>query len=336
MTEPPMRPSTIGVLVALLAWGFDIGASAAADKVGLGTDWRAQAEHGGFYQAIANGHYARRGIEVTLRQGGPQINHAQLMAAGRLDFSMAPNSFIPLNFAALDIPAVAIAAIFQKDPAVLIAHAGVGNDSLEALKGKKIMISPDTRIGFWRFLKSKYGYGDEQVAPYTFNLAPFLADKLAIQQGYLSSEPFQIEKTGEKPNVFLLADAGYASYAALIMTSRRLMEDKPDLVQRFVDASILGWVDYLTGDPSKADALIRKDNPEMTDELLAYGRAKMKQYGIVASGDAASRGIGAMSDDRWKAFFEAMAADGLYKSELDVGKAYTLDFVNKGVGLAGP
>lgn len=308
----------------------------AADKVTFGTDWRAQAEHGGFYQAIASGHYLRRGLDVTLRQGGPHVNHAQLLAAGRLEFSMAPNSFIPLNFAAAGVPAVAVAAMFQKDPAVLIAHAGVGHDSLAALKDKKIMISPDTRIGFWRFLKANYGFSDEQIAPYTFNLAPFLADKLAIQQGYLSSEPFQIEKTGERPNVFLLADSGYTSYAALIMTARKTAEDSPDLVQRFVDASILGWMDYLNGDPWAADALIKNDNPEMTDELLAYGRRKMREHGIVTSGDAVVRGIGAMNDTRWKAFFDVMAADGLYKPDLKFDRAYSLAFVNKRVGLNRP
>jgi NitT/TauT family transport system substrate-binding protein len=310
-----------------------LGAPAfAADKVTFGTDWRAQAEHGGFYQALASGIYAKHGLEVTLRQGGPQINHAQLLAAGRLDFAMAPNSFIPLNFVAQNIPMVAVAAIFQKDPAVLIAHPGVGNDSLAALKARKIMIGPDTRIGFWRFLKTKYNFTDDQVAPYTFNIAPFLADKLSVQQGYLSSEPFQIERIGIKPNVFLLADSGYTSYAAIIATSRKLTQTNPDLVQRFVDASIEGWVAYLYGDSKPADARIKADNPEMTDELLSYGREKLRSYGIVDSGDSKDKGIGVMTDARWKDFFDVMATDGLYKKEMDYKQAYTLSFVGKGVG----
>ncbi|MDX2222462.1 MAG: ABC transporter substrate-binding protein [Rhodospirillaceae bacterium] len=318
----------------LLIRSLDLANASAADRVTFGTDWRAQAEHGGFYQAVATGLYARRGIEVTLRQGGPQINHAQLLAAGRIDFSMAPNSFIPLNFVAQNIPMIAVAAMFQKDPAVLIAHPGVGHESLDALKGKKIMISPDTRIGFWRFLKGKYGYTDDQIAPYTFNLAPFLADKLAIQQGYLSSEPYQLERAGLKPNVFLLADAGYASYAALIVTSRRLAEDNADLVQRFVDASIEGWTAYLNGDPRPAHALIKADNPDMTDELLAYGRGKLIDYGIVDGGDAKTGGIGTMTDARWREFFAVMAADGLYPGSLDVTRAYTRAFIDSGAPAA--
>jgi NitT/TauT family transport system substrate-binding protein len=307
-----------------------------ADRLTFGTDWRAQAEHGGFYQALATGLYAAAGLDVTLRQGGPQVNHAQLLAAGRLDIAMAPNSFIPLNFVAQDIPMLAVAAMFQKDPAVLIAHPGVGNDSLEALAAqkRKIMIGPDTRIGFWRFLKTKYGFSDAQIVPYTFNIAPFLADKLAVQQGYLTSEPFQIERVGIKPNVFLLADAGYASYAALLVTSRRLAETNPDLVQRFVDASIQGWYDYLYGDPTPADARIKADNPEMTDALLAYGRDKMRAYDIVDGGEAKDKGIGIMSAARWKDFFEVMAADGLYPKDMDYRRAYTLSFVGKGVGRA--
>lgn len=320
----------LGGIIAGLAAALISVAAFAADHVSLGTDWRAQAEHGGYYQAVATGLYAKAGLDVTIRQGGPQVNHSQLLAAGRLDFSAVPNSFIPLNFVAQDVPVVAVAAIFQKDPAVLIAHAGQGNDTLAQLKGKKIMISPDTRIGFWRFLKAKYGYTDDQIAPYTFNLAPFLADPKAIQQGLLSSEPFQIERAGKKPVVMLLADAGYASYSSVLMTSRKRVEEQPDLVRRFVEASIAGWVSYLTGDPAPANALIKKDNPDMTDALLAFGRGKLIEHGMITSGDAATHGVGIMTEERWRAFFEVMANDGLYPATLDFRKAYTTAFVGKG------
>jgi NitT/TauT family transport system substrate-binding protein len=305
----------------------------ALDKVTFGTDWKAEAEHGGYYQALATGIYRKHGLEVTLRQGGPQVNHAQLLAAGRLDFNETPNSFIPLNFAKEKIPMVAVAALFQKDPAVLIAHPGVGNDSLAALKGKPIMIGADTRVGLWLFLKAKFGYSDDQIRPYTFNVGPFLADKNAVQQGYATSEPLTIEQQGVKPMVFLVADAGYTSYGSLIQASQKMIEQKPDLVQRFVDASIEGWYSYLYGDPSPGNALIKKDNPEMTDALLAYAVAKIKEYGIVDSGDSTGNGIGAMSDERWQDFFKLMSAQGLYPADLDYRKAYTLSFVNKRVGM---
>jgi NitT/TauT family transport system substrate-binding protein len=306
---------------------------AAAETVSFGTDWKAEAEHGGYYQALATGIYRQHGLEVALRQGGPQVNHAQLLAAGRLDFNLAPNSFGPLNFTAENIPMVAVAALFQKDPSVLIAHSGQGNDSLTALKGKPIMIGSDTRITSWMFLKSRFGYTDDQIRPYTFSVAPFLVDPSAVQQGYLSSEPFMIESQGVEPVVLLLADAGYSSYGSLIQTSDKLVQEKPDLVQRFVDASVEGWYGYLYGDPRLANELIKRDNPEMTDALLAYGIAKIKEYGIVDSGDAKTNGIGAMTEARWRDFFETMANAGVYSKNLDFHKTYTLRFVNKKVGM---
>jgi NitT/TauT family transport system substrate-binding protein len=321
--------------LALAALVAAAGAPALAqDKVTFGTDWKAEAEHGGYYQAIATGIYQKHGLEVTLRQGGPQVNHAQLLAAGRLDFNEAPNSFIGLNYVNESIPVVAVAALFQKDPSVLIAHKGVGNDSLAALKGKPIMIGADTRVGWWLFLKAKFGYTDDQIRPYDFSVAPFLVDKKAVQQGYLTSEPFLIEQQGETPEVFLIADAGYASYGSIIETSAKLAQEKPDLVQRFVDASIEGWYSYLYGDPAPGNALIRKDNPEMTDALLAYAIGRIKQHGIVDSGDALASGIGAMNEQRWQEFFAVMSAQGLYPKTLDYRKAYTLQFTNQRVGMS--
>jgi NitT/TauT family transport system substrate-binding protein len=222
--------------------------------------------------------------------------------------------------------------MFQKDPSVLIAHPNEGDDSFAALKGKPIMIGSDTRVGSWIFLKRKFGYSDAQIRPYAFSVAPFLADPRAIQQGYLSSEPFTIEEHGVKPVVLLLADAGYSSYSSLIETSQKLVHEHPHLVQRFVDASIAGWHDYLYGDPAPANALIKRDNPEMTDALLAYGIAKIKEYGIVDSGDAKKYGIGAMTQARWRDFFDTMAGAGVYPKDMDYKTAYTLEFVDKKFG----
>jgi NitT/TauT family transport system substrate-binding protein len=326
-----MRGLLLGsALAALFAAAPD---SFAQDRVSYGTDWKAQAEHGGFYQAVATGIYRRRGLEVTIRQGGPQVNHAQLLAAGAIDFGMSSNSFIALNYVAEKIPMIAVASLFQKDPAVIIAHPDQGSDTIAGLKGKPIMISSDTRVGWWLFLKAKFGFTDDQIRPYTFNVAPFLADKRLAQQGYLTSETYTVEQQGIKPVVHLLADSGYTSYAALIQTSAKLVAEKPDLVQRFVDASIEGWYSYLYGDPAPANALIKRENPEMTDALIAYGIAKMKQFGIVDSGDALASGIGAMNDGRWRDFYQLMADQGLYPKNMDYRPAFTLQFVNKRVGI---
>jgi NitT/TauT family transport system substrate-binding protein len=303
-------------------------AGQAADKLVFGLDWRAEAEYGGYYQALASGAYARRGIDITLRQGGPQMNQAQLLLAGRLDLMIASNSFLPLNHVQENLPLITVGAGFQKDPAVLIAHPGQGNDSFAALRGKPILIGADTRAGWWGFLKAKFGYTDAQIRPYTFNLAPFLADQSAIQQGYLGSEPFSIQQAiGERPVVLLLADAGFEGYGSLIVAPTALLARNPDLIRRFLAASAEGWRAYLTADPAPGNALIRHDNPEMTDDLLAYGRNALITHGLVLGGDGARLGPFAMTDARWAAFFAQVESAHLYPASLDWHRAYTLQFV---------
>src|SRR6266545_877986 len=234
------------------------------DKLTFGTNWKAQAEHGGYYQAVATGIYKKHGLDVTIRMGGPQINHPQLLAAGVIDFNMGSNCFSALNYVKNNIPMLCVGTVFQKDPQVLVAHAGQGNDSLAALKGKPIMISPPARAGYWQFLRIKYGYTDDQIRAYTFNMAPFLADKAAIQQGFLTSEPLKMQQAGIQPVIHLLADGGYSSYATTLETRLQLVQEKPDVVQRFVNATIEGWYSYIYGDRTAANALIKKDNPEMS------------------------------------------------------------------------
>ena len=317
--------------LALLAMN---GRAAAQDKVNFGTDWVAEAEYGGYYQALASGIYKKHGLDVTIRPGGPSVNQTQLLLAGRLDFNIASNSFVALNFVRENIPFKVVASMYQKDPSVLIAHPGQGNDSLAALKGKPIMIGADTRVGWWNFLRAKYGYADSQIRPYNFSLAPFLADKTAIQQGFLGSEPFSIRQEAKiDPVVMLVADGGFTGYAQLFAASDKIIREKPDVVQRFVDASIEGWYSYLLSDPTPGNTLILKDNPEMTDALLAYGRTALIQHGILDSGDATTLGIGAMTEARWGEFHTQRAAEGVYPKDLDFRRAYTLQFVNKKVGL---
>ncbi len=325
-------PVLLVAVLSLLAFAATPAPLQAADTVIFGTDWRAQAEHGGFYQALATGLYAQNGLAVTIRQGGPQVNQAQLLAAGRIDAAMAPNSFIPLNFARQNIPLVAVAAFFQKDPAILLAHPGQGNDRLADLRQKPIMIGADTRVGSWLFLKQAFAYSDAQIRPCTFSLAPFLRDKQAIQQGYLGSEPFLLRQQGVEPVVMLLADSGYASYGALVVFPQSTVDGRPDVVRRFVAASIAGWTSYLEGDPAPGNALIKRDNPEMSDALLAYAIDAMKRYQIVFGGDAATAGPGAMSEARWQTFFTTMAQAGVYPADLDWRRAFTLAFVGANVG----
>ena len=308
------------------------GPAQALDRIRFGTNWVAEAEHGGFYQALADGTYRQYGLDVTIVPGGPNVNNRILLPVGKLDFFMSANSLQSFDAVEHDIPTVAVAASFQKDPQVLIAHPGV--PAFDSLKKLTLFVSKEGMATYFQWLKADYGFDEAKVKPYTFNPQPFLADKNSAMQGYVTSEPFAIEKEAHfQPVVFLLADHGFDAYSTLIETRRDLVAKRPDLVQRFVDASAIGWYHYLYGDSRRGNDLIKKQNPEMTDTLLAYSIAKMKQYGIVDSGDALTLGIGAMTEVRWKSFFDKMVHAGVVKPGIDLKRAYTLQFVNKGVGV---
>jgi NitT/TauT family transport system substrate-binding protein len=321
----------VGTAVLAALWSAGAGAET-LEKVSFQTNWRAQAEHGGFYQALATGIYKKYGLDAEIRMGGPQQDPSAMLLAGKVDFIMS-SAFAGLNYAKENLPFVVVAAMFQKDPQVLIAHPGVGNDTLAQLKGKPILIGAAGRTSYWPFLRAKFGFTDDQIRPYTFNMAPFLADKNAIQQGFLTSEVYSAQQAGVTPVVHLLADAGFDNYQETINTSRRLVDQKPDFVQRFVSASIEGWVSYLYGDPAPGNALIKQDNPDMTDDRIAYAIKAMRDAGIVDSGDSKQLGIGAMTDARWQRFFKVNAETGNYPAGLDVTRAYTLKFVNQRVGM---
>jgi NitT/TauT family transport system substrate-binding protein len=316
----------LAALVCACAPAKQDAADTGRTTIRFATDWRAQAEHGGFYQALASGEYAQRGLDVRIIQGGPGVNVPQLLAAGAVEMGMGSNSFIVMNLAAEGVPVKAVAAFMQKDPQVLIAHPDPALKSIADLKGRPILLSDASVTAFWVWLKAKYGFTDDQVRKYTFNTAPFLADRRVVQQGYVTSEPYTIEKEGKlKPQVFLLADAGYPGYATMVLASDKLIAENPAAVRAFVEATALGWRDYLNGDPAAADALIRKDNPEMTQDVLDQARAKLKSYGIVAGPDGQT--YGAMTDARWAEFYDMAAAQGVYSKTLDYKRAYTLAFV---------
>jgi NitT/TauT family transport system substrate-binding protein len=294
------------------------------------TDWKAQAEHGGFYMALAEGLYAKRGLDVTIREGGAQVNVPQLLAGGAADFGIGSNSFIAMNLVKQNVPLRAVMAIFQKDPQVLISHPRRDLTSLSEMQGRPIMISDAAMTSFWPWLKARWKFSDRQIRKYTFNLAPFLVDPNAIQEGYLTSEPFTIEQQAHfKPKVFLLADYGYPGYANMVLVPQKWIDTNPKAVQAFYDASRDGWHDYLNKDPAPANALIKRDNPDMTDAILAQARDKMKRYDLVTGGDTGAFGMGAMTDKRWREFYQTMQGVGIYPKGLDVTKAYDLRFMRQ-------
>jgi NitT/TauT family transport system substrate-binding protein len=333
-TSTPLQPkmsSAIALALALAACspaGKAPPAAGALVPIRFATDWRAEAEQGGFYEALADGEYAKRGLAVTIVPGGAGVNVPQLVASGAVELGIGSNSFIVMNLAQAEVPVRAVAAFMQKDPQVLIAHPDAGISSIADMKGHPILLADASITAFWVWLKAKYGFTDDQVRKYTFNNGPFLADRRAVQQGYLTSEPYTLEKQAHMtPKVFLLADEGYPGYADMVLASDRLIASDPKAVRAFIEASAAGWRDYLHGNPGPADALIMKDNSEMTPDVLSQARAKMIAYGIVDSGDAAELGPGAMSDGRWAAFFKIASDQRVYPKSLDARGAYTLAFL---------
>jgi len=321
--------------IATLVFALAIGPVSAADKITVGLPWTPQAEFGGFYQAEAEGLYREAGLDVTIRPGGPQVNTQQLLVTGALDMALAANAFDPLNAVRSNIPYVAIAAFYQKDPQIILTHSEVGAKRLEDLKGHPILIATFAHETFWAFLKARYGFSDDQGRPYTFSLQPFIVDKTLSQQGYLTVEPFLLAAQGMKPVVFLLSDYGYNPYSNVLMTSKKIVSEKPDVVQRFVDASIKGWYGFLYRSNDNALALIMKGDPNYTPQNARDTLGALKEHGMIDSSDAKTLGIGAMTDARWKDFFDEMVKAGVYKGDLDYRAAYTTQFVDKKVGMPG-
>ena len=310
-------------------------AALAQEKVTFATNWKAQAAHGGFYQAVADGTYKQYGLDVTIQPGGPQVNNRPLLPAGRIHFLMTGNLLHSFDNVKNSVPTVVVAAMFQKDPQALMAHPGQGYESFANLKNAPLaLIAKDGQFSWWQWLKVTHGFRDEALKPYNYNLAPFLANPKAIQQGYSVAEPIYIEKQGQfKPVVHLLADHGFSTYSTVIEARTETVKNQPDLVQRFVDASALGWVNYLYGNRAAANALMIKANPEMSETEMEASVALMKSQGIVDSGEAASKGVGAMSAARIQDFYGQMVKAGLYKAgEVDLAKVATFQFVNKSVG----
>ena len=317
-------PMNLRRLLALAAAALAVtGHAQPLDKIVFATDWLAQAEHGGFYQAVADGTYRKHGLDVTIRMGGPQVNGLQLLAAGQIDVAMGDGLQV-LSAAEQGVPLVAIAATFQKNPTVLISHPGP--TKLEDLKGKPIAIGAASNTTFWPWLKQKYGFTDDQKRPYGFSVQPFLADKSLSQQGFVTSEPFSIQRAGVKPTLFLLADLGYPPYSQVLIVTRATLERRGDVLKRFVRASAEGWRSYLA-QPAPGNALIAKDNPQMGADLIAFGIASTKANGLVDSGDARSAGLLTMTDARWNATVDFLRGAGLAKPNVDYRRAWTLDVV---------
>ena len=324
----------ISVAVVALLAASTLGA-AANEKVTFGTNWLAEPEHGGYYQAVADGTYAACGLDVTIMQGGPQVSGRPMLLAGKIDFYMGGNLLSAFDAVQQGIPMRVVAADFQKDPQVIMSQPGQGLDKWEDLKNAdQYILGDEGAQTFFQWMVTELGFDAAKRVPYTFNPAPFIANKKSIQQGYVTSEPFAVQKAGGfLPNQFLLADYGWDTYATTVEVMQDTIDKRPEVVQCFVDGSAKGWYNYLYGDNKAANEAIKKDNPDITDEQIAFSIEKMKEYGIVDSGEAEKGGIGAMTDARMQDFYDKMVKAKVIQGGIDIKKAYTLDFVNKGVGV---
>lgn len=320
--------------MAAVVMGATSSLAFALDKVTLGTNWLAQGGHGGFYQAMADGTYEKYGLEVEIKMGGPQVNNRPMLSAGRLDFLLAGSLLMPFDDVRNGVPTIAVAAFYQKNPESLIAHKGVYKDLADAAKAPTVLLSKDGQFSFWRWLVNEYGFRDEQVRPYNFSLAQFLSDKQVVQQAYATAEPIYAAAEGAEVETFLFADYGYNTYSNVIQTRKDLVESNPDLVQRFVSASIEGWYNFLYGDHSKGYEAILKDNPELTAEKLDKEMEQVKKLGLMDSGAALEKGIGSLDMATVKSFYEIAVKSGIVEEgSVDITQAATDQFTNKGVGL---
>jgi len=323
----------LGLAATCLLANTAIGAD--AEKVSFATNWFAQPEHGGYYQGVAAGHYADCGLEVEIVPGGPQVNNRALLLAGKLDFNMGGNLLQAFSAIEQGIPLRIVAASFQKEPQVIMSHPDQGLDTWESLlEAEEYIIGDNGFQSYFQWMMDEFGFDASRRVPYTYNSAAFIASPRSVQQGYITSEPFAIEKeAGFAPNLFLLADAGFSTYSTTIEVMQKTLDERPETVECFVDATAQGWYGYLYGDNAAANELIKADNPEMSDEQIAFSIDKIKTYGLIDSGDTLEQGIGSMSAERIEAFYQKMVSAGVVADGLDIDKVYTLDYVNKGVGL---
>ncbi len=328
-----MKSNLTYVAIAAALAGTSAFADGHLTEVTFGSNWVAQAEHGGFYQSVVDGTYEACGLSVTIVPGGPQVNNRALLLAGRIDYHMGGDLLQAFNAVKEGIPVVAVAASFQKHPQVIVAHPGQA-ETFGDLKNLELLIGDNGYQSFYQWMIAEFGFTAEQRTPYTFNPAPFLADTSTGMQGYLSSEPYLVEKEGGfEPDVFLIADAGYSTYATTIETMAATIEEKPEEVKCFVEGSILGWYNFLYGDNAAARELIKTDNPEMTDDKIDFAIAKMLENGIVLSGEAEELGIGVITDAKVEDFYNKMVDAGVIDAGLDYQSAYTTEFVGNGLGM---
>ena len=318
--------SLTATLIASTAW--------ANDKVTFATNWLAQGGHGGFYQALADGTYEKYGLEVDIQMGGPQMNNRPMLPAGKVDFLMTGNLLLSMDSVRNEIPTIVVASYFEKDPQAIIAHKGQYSGWNDLANAPEILVSKDGQFSFWKWMTAEHGFKDESLRPYGYNLAAFLNDEKMVQQAYGTAEPIYAAAAGADVETYLLADQGWSTYSTTIEARVDMVENNPNLVQRFIDASTVGWYNYLYGDNAAGNAAIISANPDQTLEKLTKEALQLKSLGIIDSGKQLEVGIGAIDMARVRAFYNLAVEAGILEAgSVDVAKVATAQFVNKKVGM---
>jgi len=317
------------ILVLLLSFLLLTENANANNKMIFATNWVAQPEHGGFYQALVDDEYSKCGLNVEIIQGGPNSNNRAKLITKKIDLYMGGNLIQLINARSENIPIKMVASFFQKDPQIIISHPDGNLKNWESIKdADPIFISDLGLVTFYKWMEKEYGFKSSKRRPYLFNPSPFLANVNSAQQGYLTSEPYVIKRElGIEPNIFLLAEHGFDTYATTIEVLDETITNRQEDIQCFIDASEIGWRNYLYGDSSKANELIKKENPDMTDEKINYSISKLKQYGIVDSGDTLKNRIGYFSPKRIQAFYKKMLEYDVVKELDNIDDIFTQKFI---------
>ncbi|HEX2099603.1 MAG TPA: ABC transporter substrate-binding protein [Candidatus Synoicihabitans sp.] len=262
----------------------------------LQTDWYPQAEHGGFYQALAKGFYAEAGLDVTILPGGPGPRTPQKVIGGAADIAMYRSDDIIVH-AATGLPFVFLAAFMQHDPQAILVHDSSPVRTFADLDGKSVMAIPGSN---WiQYLQQRYDISFRLV-PLNWGIAQFLADKTFIQQCFITNEPYYVRQQGAQPRTLLIAGSGYDPYRGLFTTQRFWRENR-EAVRAFVAASLRGWEDFMTGDPTPAKKLIAARNEQMTDEFMDYSIAAMRDHELVHGDPARGERLGLITRERLEA-----------------------------------
>ena len=300
----------------------DIGEGTTVTSVQLALNWFPEAEHGGFYAAQLQGRFRRRGVAVEILGGGPDAPVIQRVASGQVAFGVT-NADGVLNARAAGADIVATMAPYQINPRCIVVHEDSGIESIDQIANITMALSQ--RPAFSHYLRWKYDFAGVTIVPYHGSVTPLITNPDYALQGYLFSEPVLARRRGARVRALLVAATGFNPYASLLVTTRKIIEDHPDLVRHVTEAAVEGWLHYLES-PETTNKHINQLNPELDVEILQEGARQSRP--LVLDETARAHGLGHMTRARWELLSTQMIDCGiLERGGLELGAAYTTDFL---------